>query len=253
MEQQNVRWAKTADEIKQIAKNQSKLLDILNKGYLIEVNLNTGEHIAGIVSGSKFGNNAGEGGVWEYYGTVTITTEENIAVELNLLDIKDVKNITTKETLVKYENAKVIQIVSGPWEINEKDAFLNSKGLERLKHMDKLSFLLAIIGSIVSIFSLVMSFSDKLTKLFFGMLIDNSGGIISTAFAADQGNTPEILQNGVKFWLNFGITVTIIICFFWSLAVMFHSQNEKSVKNASDLNKMLIGFLLGSAKSFINM
>jgi hypothetical protein len=54
-----------------------------------------------------------------------------------------------------------------------------------------------------------------------------------------------------KLIINVGIMVMIAIGFFWSLWVTYHSADPKKVQTASDFVKMLFGFLLGSAKSFL--
>ena len=50
-----------------------------------------------------------------------------------------------------------------------------------------------------------------------------------------------------------GIMFSIGIAFFWSLAVTFHSNNESRVRTAGDINKMLLGFLIGSGKDFLGL
>jgi hypothetical protein len=73
---------------------------------------------------------------------------------------------------------------------------------------------------------------------------------IPAAHAAEPASQLPVMPE-YKSVINLIFMLFIGIAFVWSLAVCLHSDNEGRVKTAGDINKMLLGFLIGSGKSFL--
>jgi hypothetical protein len=140
-------------------------------------------------------------------------------------------------------------------DIRHKERFFRTKGLARLRHVDLLSSLVAIVGALLTLGYIAYFVSDSEGRfavlLLFHLII--SIFRLSDAGAATAPPPVDPSAIDVRLIINFGVMLAIGIAFFWSLAIMLHSASEKKVRTAADLNKMLLGFLIGSGKSFLGI
>lgn len=139
-------------------------------------------------------------------------------------------------------------------DIRHKDHFFRTKGLGRLRYIDLLSVAVAILGALLSLAYVVYFAWDKEGRFAVVLMIQ----LLLTVFRARDagaatGGVSDTPSYDVRLMINFGIMVAIVVAFFWSLAIMLHSNSEKKVKAAGDINKMLLGFLIGSGKSFLGV
>lgn len=147
-----------------------------------------------------------------------------------------------------------------------KKEFFDSRGLNRLKFSSAWSLITTFFSGILTFVFSSITLSKVAPKLkdFFRFLIKSirvfSGQTdLETHTVAALNNisaTPDLnsLQSfDFKPVLNLAIMLTITIAFLWSFGVSMHSSDENRVKTANDTNKMILGFLLGSAKSYLGL
>jgi hypothetical protein len=79
-------------------------------------------------------------------------------------------------------------------------------------------------------------------------LADLIGTSHAASPAAESSDTHLAL---VKQSLNVVLFAVMALAFLWTLFVSLHSRVERRAKTAIDLNKMLLGFIIGSLKSFL--
>lgn len=107
-----MRWTENNDEIRHLVSIQEELFTALSAGHLIEVTISNGRTFEGLLSNQSSGNNGVP--VSSFYGNLTLTRLNNQKVEIDLLDVKKITNVTTKEKLLEYEQAGIITIVDYP-------------------------------------------------------------------------------------------------------------------------------------------
>lgn len=134
---------------------------------------------------------------------------------------------------------------------NRPPELLQTKGLKRflkLELEDKLWAVAQVTGLIGTIVSLV------LRNLFIAIFAFLTARTVSTELnAADVPTAPH--QSKTSFHSDyFGDVILLLVAigFIWSLAVTFHSSNEKRVESAKDMAKVLLGFIIGSATKLIS-
>ena len=79
------RWTGDISEVEKL----SKLQDFINKYGLKNCRVflsNSSMHLEGLVLPARTGNNAGEGGRWQYYGSIAVRTP-NEDIEVDFLDV----------------------------------------------------------------------------------------------------------------------------------------------------------------------
>ncbi|MBW4057059.1 MAG: hypothetical protein HIU83_17030 [Proteobacteria bacterium] len=101
------RCAETNREIKHLIEIKEQ---INSSGMIIRITLNDGRKIDGVVRSGRNGNLNGEG---NYYGEITIETEDRQMWSIDYLDIKSVANIW-KLKAAEYERLGLITIVDYP-------------------------------------------------------------------------------------------------------------------------------------------
>ncbi len=139
-----------------------------------------------------------------------------------------------------------------PLEKNKED-FYHVKGLRRVRYWSVRSTIITILSALLMIIALIIAIGSAFPELtkFFKELMHLSELLISSAYAADGSNVSY--ANGYKPIINLIIMSVLGITFVWSLVVSLHSENEERNRRASDINKMILGFLLGSAKSYLGL
>ena len=100
------RWTSSHQEILHIA-NISQQMPI---GGIVEIILQDGTRIEGVIRRINQGNNGGQGG-WKYYGEVEIETKDNRRWVVDYLDIKSARNIWSDSKAKEYEDLGLITIV----------------------------------------------------------------------------------------------------------------------------------------------
>ncbi|WAW09759.1 hypothetical protein NB640_11100 [Oxalobacter vibrioformis] len=103
------RWTQTIIDMTKMAEIPQKLV----ASSLCSIALENGEVIQGVLRGLNIGNNAGEGGVWRYYGDVRITTIDHVDFVIDILDIKYVTDIWSQALAEEYEKRGLISIYKG--------------------------------------------------------------------------------------------------------------------------------------------
>jgi len=89
------RWTENSEEAKRVLRVNSEIAQLLLEGhFLLSIHLNNGGVVEGRVSGHNIGNNAGECGIWQYYGSVRIKTENSESIDVDYLDIDSVVSKT---------------------------------------------------------------------------------------------------------------------------------------------------------------
>ncbi|MCP3965339.1 MAG: hypothetical protein GY718_03160 [Lentisphaerae bacterium] len=148
------------------------------------------------------------------------------------------------------ERVDIWQLLSG----FRKDFYIKVKGVDRLRYMDKLSLIMTILGFLIAV-AMVFEIFPKLLTITKYMLGSIDMSIVSLALAKppDSPSLPNGTPFEAKIIINIGIMLSIIIAFIWTLAISLHSDTNAKVKRASDINKMLLGFLIGSAKSYMGL
>ncbi len=108
----------------------------------------------------------------------------------------------------------------------------------------------AIVGLIIAILILVHVYSTG----WFQWTLDLLSSLgVPQVYAGDGLEAAANSTIDLKTKINGAVMVCIVIAFFWSLAVCLHSENENKVMSANDINKMLLGFLIGSGKAFLGL
>ena len=69
-----------------------------------------GATLEGLVQGLNIGNNAGAGGVYQYYGECTIQQKDRTVVTVDFLDIANVVNVWNAKA-AEYEQLGLIKII----------------------------------------------------------------------------------------------------------------------------------------------
>jgi hypothetical protein len=137
-------------------------------------------------------------------------------------------------------------------EYRDKNAFFRSKGLDRLKYLSSGSRWFFIISSCLGLLLLAWYALSLYRAIYSALLRLSSNLILSDALAGPLSSTSSA-GNDFRPLISMGIMGAIGVAFIWSLAVCFHSDDEHRVKTASDLNKMLLGFLIGAGKSYLGV
>ena len=136
-----------------------------------------------------------------------------------------------------------------------KDFYRKVKGINRLRYMDKLSLIATILGLLIAAAMAILQIIPKFysfIKVTVG-LIESSVVSLALANSTDATSLPNETPLEAKTIINIGIMLCIIIAFIWTLAISLHGESNAKVKRASDINKMLLGFLIGSAKSYMGL
>jgi hypothetical protein len=143
-------------------------------------------------------------------------------------------------------------------DIRHRDRFFKTRGFRRLRYVDRLTAVVSILGAVASAIAVVGSpllrwneltaMVEKLLEMLKSLFFD-----ASKAHAAEVVAAAASASYDFRLLVNLGIMLSIAIAFFWSLGIMLHSANEGRVKTAGDINKMLLGFLIGSGKSFLGL
>ena len=133
---------------------------------------------------------------------------------------------------------------------SDKEKFFHERGWRRILYTDRLSLIATIIGIIAALIAILSTFTNALPELV-ELIKSLFGFSIANAQQTMNGNADSSVD--YKPLINLGIMFCIGIAFFWSLAITFHSNDEDRVKTAGDINKMLLGFLIGSGKSYLGL
>jgi hypothetical protein len=141
-------------------------------------------------------------------------------------------------------------------DIRHRDRFFKTRGLRRLGYVDPLTAFAAILGTIASVLAVVATslfMWNELATTIHGLM-----ELLDSLFGASKAHGAETSLAASASYdfrplVNLGIMFSIAVAFFWSLGIMLHSANEGRVKTAGDINKMLLGFLVGSGKSFLGI
>jgi hypothetical protein len=80
------RWTNSRNDEFQIVRANEEFFKVVELGGNVRALLKDGRTVEGRWIGNHMGNNAGEGGQWHYYGSVTIRTDA-WDIEVDLLDI----------------------------------------------------------------------------------------------------------------------------------------------------------------------
>lgn len=144
------------------------------------------------------------------------------------------------------------------WEVLggfRQDFLKKVKGTTRFRYMDKFTIIATILGILISILLSIYEIIPKLSLFLKSLFsyVDNPFASFAVASTNSTGNIPIVAPLEIKTVINIGIMICIIIAFIWTLAVSLQGETSARVKRASDLNKMLLGFLLGSARSFMGL
>lgn len=100
------RWTSTPQEDKHISEI-SLQVPVAGIG---EIMLSNGRIVEGVIREMQNGNNAGEGGRWQYYGEVTIETKTRERISIDYLDIKSARSAWTEQKGEEYEGLGLIQV-----------------------------------------------------------------------------------------------------------------------------------------------
>lgn len=136
-----------------------------------------------------------------------------------------------------------------------KDFYKRVKGIDRLRYLDKLSLIATILGFLIALATIIFQIFPQLISIFKSSFNTVSISLVSLALASPPAPQPTQSAAPIeaKAAINIGIMVCIIIAFIWTLAISLHGESNSKVQRASDINKMLLGFLIGSAKSFMGL
>jgi hypothetical protein len=101
-----LRRTQTQEEIKRFSDTFHMLTVKTADGMMLRLTLEDGSVVEGYVL--RMHMDASHHG--HYFGHVELVTEENTLYMIDLLDIKGVENITTKDLLRKYADKKIITV-----------------------------------------------------------------------------------------------------------------------------------------------
>jgi hypothetical protein len=104
-----MRWTNGHAEIKHLVSIQNELTNAIGNGFLIKITLLDGRIFEGFLSNQSSGNNGIS--FSSFYANLTLLTLDNNKFEIDLLDIKNIVNSTTKDKVKEYEEAGIITIV----------------------------------------------------------------------------------------------------------------------------------------------
>jgi predicted permease len=135
----------------------------------------------------------------------------------------------------------------------DKEKFFQEKGLRRIRYWSHSSAIFTLLSGTFAVISLIGSLIAALPQL--NKLIKNlfqSSGLLGTLAYATTSPGTEITID-YRPIVNLVIMLAIGIAFLWSLGVSLHSKNEQQIHTASDINKLILGFLIGSGKSYLGL
>lgn len=106
------RWTRSWEEAQLLAKKNTHLWEILQKGFIIRVVLKTGLEIEGVLLGQntkKMG--ATNNPIIRFYSEITVKQLNGTLTKIDLLDIDQIFSETYPEKIKEYEKAGIIEIV----------------------------------------------------------------------------------------------------------------------------------------------
>jgi hypothetical protein len=83
------RWTSSRNDELKIAKANEQI----PVGGILRIKLTNGTIVEGVLRGMRVGNDAGQGGVWKYYGESDLQTLGKQTITVDHLDIDTVENI----------------------------------------------------------------------------------------------------------------------------------------------------------------
>lgn len=106
-----LRWTESNSDSLLLAKVSQKIADTMMESPFMHIRLRNGETISGCMKGGNVGNNAGEGGAWQYYGGLNLLLESGEILTLDYLDIDAVSACDdAQEMLQRFADRGLIQI-----------------------------------------------------------------------------------------------------------------------------------------------
>ena len=136
------------------------------------------------------------------------------------------------------------------------DVLVQFKGLDRLLISNTKTIVIYILGSGIACTGLIYSIIRLIASIYHSGIIKISdltcNAMASSAIPNKAGVNPNLI-NGINYKNigNIGVTIVICVAFLWAFGVSLHSTDKERVKTANDYVKMLLGFLIGTAKSYL--
>lgn len=185
----------------------------------------------------------------EFRTKIQVPNHPEVFVDYDQLMVMADKGVTTYIPEGMTEKIDVWETLGG----FRKDFYKKVKGISRLRYLDMASILLAMLGAILAIAALAFQVAPSVIEFLHNLFLSSESVFISSAYADSGKSSADHSSIDTKSFINAGIMFCIIIAFIWTLAVSLHSESSAKVRRANDLNKMILGFLIGSGKSYMGL
>jgi len=103
-----IRRTQTQQELKKYAQICHQLTAATMEGMILRFTLDNGTVVEGFLNRMQMDASQKTHGI--YWGYVELLTEQNVLYMIDLLDVKEIQNITTKEVLRRYADKGVITV-----------------------------------------------------------------------------------------------------------------------------------------------